>query len=189
MRSARISFKNKKIWIIGGGKQALTRGRQFMEEGAVITFVAPSFRQELEQYIEMNQIPVIEGTYNNQLIGDGFLVYACTDNHELNHAIVVDANEKGLLSASVHEDEDASYHPLKSADYPNMHVAISTNGAFPSYNREILADIEATYESVHHERLERLRSAREAIMAQNLDVPARHKQLKEVLDAVIHDTY
>lgn len=175
MRSAQISFTNKKVWIIGAGRQAMKKGRQFIEEGAMVVFVAPffddKFKKEYLTEFAIHTYMCVEKSYEMAKIQDGFLVYACTDQQELNHRIVMDANEMGLLSASVHRDMDASYHSMKSIDYPHMHMAISTNGAYPSYNKDLLEEVEMTfdkvlnemqksYEEIHHEKLKALRIAR-----------------------------
>lgn len=177
MRTAQISFQNKKVWIIGGGNQGILRGKQFIEEGAQVIFVAPSINKELQEIL-VGGVSCIESVYQKELITDGFLVFACTDNRELNHQIVMDANEKGMLSASVHKDSEASYHPLRFRDYPNLHVAMSTNGAFPSYLDVLLEEIEQNYHQVHHEKLEELRVWRGEILAQGLDKEERKAILK-----------
>lgn len=162
MRSAQISFANKKVWIVGGGNQALKKGRQFIEEGANVIFVAPYFREEIRELAEEESCVLLENFYRAEDILGGFMIYACTDNRKVNHQIVLDGNEKGMLSGSVHKDAAASYHPLQFVDYPNLHVAVSTNGAAPAYNREILVEFHELYEATHREKLEKLRIEREA---------------------------
>lgn len=175
MRSAQISFVNKKVYIIGSGKQAIKKGQSFMGEGAKVIFIAPSFEQDFTETMGNATYECIEKTYEHACeegdIQGGFLVYACTDDSVLNHQIVTDANANNMLSASVHKDGEASYHPMKSIDYPHMHVAVSTNGAYPSYNADLLEemeqrmeavlyDMERSYSEIHASRLEKLGQAR-----------------------------
>lgn len=167
MKSARISFRNKTVWIIGAGNQAMVKGQQFIEEGAKVIFVAPSCHEDFPEWLGKSNSLYQNGSYQKKCyekddIHCGLLVYACTDNRKLNHQIVLDVNDIGLLSASVHGDEDATYHPLQSADYPHMHVAFSTNGAAPSYNRVLLEEMGASYQAIHHEKLSKLRVDRQA---------------------------
>lgn len=161
MRSVQISFVNKKIWIVGGGNQALRKGNQFIEEGAKVIYISPSFHVEILAQQELGLCILHEKIYEAEDIKDSFLVYACTDNRELNHQIVLDTNEEGILSGSVHRDSMATYRPLQFVDYPHMHVAVSTNGAYPSYNQEVLDEFTQSYHSKHHDKLELLRKSRE----------------------------
>lgn len=161
MRSVQISFVNKKICIIGAGNQALRKGKQFIDEGAKVIYISPSFHVEILAQQEDGLCILLEKTYEAEDIKDGFLVYACTDNRELNHQIVLDANEKRILSGSVHRDSIATYRALQFVDYPHMHVAVSTNGAYPSYNQEILDEFAQSYHNKHHHTLENLRKSRE----------------------------
>lgn len=164
MRSAQISFANKKVWIIGGGNQALKKGRQFIDEGADVTFVSPFVREEIVALVHDGVCHLIQSPYDIEVIREGFFVYGCTDSREINHQVVLDGNQKGMLSASVHKDADASYHPLQFVNYPNMHVAVSTNGASPAYNTEILEEFHKAYTATHHERLAQLREERDKRM-------------------------
>ncbi len=172
MRSAQISFKNKPILIVGGGKQALKKGRQFIEEGAKVTFLAPSISNELREYDCINQ------TYNTDYLKEVFLVYACTDDKELNHKIILEGNQEGILTASAHYDEEASFHPLVSRDYDDLHIAVSTNGAYPMYIPILLEDIEALYLNHHAEKLKELRVFRQSLLEENVDSKTRHNLLK-----------
>lgn len=178
MRTAQISFQNKKVWIIGGGNQGILRGKQFIEEGAQVIIVTPSINKELREIL-VGGVSCIESVYQKELIVDGFLVFACTDNRELNHQIVLDANRKGMLSASVHNDCEASYHPLRFRDYPNLHVAMSTNGAFPSYLDTIMEEIEGSYQKNHHELLEELRVWRAEVLASEQDSEIRRAMFRD----------
>ncbi len=178
MRTAQISFQNKKVWIIGGGNQGILRGKQFIEEGAQVIFVTPSINKGLQEILA-GGVSCIEGVYQKELITEGFLVFACTNNRELNHQIVLDTNQKGMLSASVHKDSEASYHPLRFRDYPNLHIAMSTNGAFPSYLDTILEEIEGSYHQNHHEKLEELRAWRAEVLESERDPEVRRGILKD----------
>lgn len=172
MRSAQISFKNKPILIVGGGTQALKKGRQFMEEGAKVTFLAPSISSELQEYDCINQ------SYNTENLKGMFLVYACTDDKELNHTIIREGNQEGILTASAHYDEDATFHPLVSRDYDDLHIAVSTNGAYPMYIPVLLEDMEALYFNNHAEKLKELRVFRQNLLDENIDSKTRHNLLK-----------
>lgn len=174
MRSAQISFQAKKVMIIGGGRLALKKGRQFQEEGAEVIYVAPTLCEDIKKETHFCK------EYEASDLRDAFLVYACTDDKEINHQVVLDANHKGMLSASVHQDKDATYHPLQSCNLPHLHVALSTNNAFPAYINEIMDEIVDSYENIHHEVLVKLKGIREYVLGLKLT----HEEKRELLRAI-----
>ena len=179
MRSAQISFKNKKVVIVGGGKQAYKRVQQFLSEEAKVQVITSTL------YADISEEIVCIKQYEKQDLKDAFLVFACTDDKELNKKIVEDANSLNVLSASVHKDMNATYHPLQSKDYENMHLALSTNGAYPAYIPKMMQDMEEVYKDKYQQVLSDLRILREFILSLNLSQEERTSLLREIamLDA------
>lgn len=174
MRSAQISFQAKKVMIIGGGRLALKKGCQFKEEGAEVIYIAPTLCEDIKNETHICKM------YETSDLDNAFLVYACTDDQEINHQVVLDANSKGMLSASVHQDKDATYHPLQFCDLPHLHVALSTNGTFPAYINEIMEEIIDSYETIHHDILEELKKIREYILMLGLEQNEKKELLKTI---------
>lgn len=174
MRSAQLSFCKKKVWIIGSGKQAIKKGLEFEIEGAQVIYIAK------EISVDLKDKEYIHKSYEKNDINDGFLVYACTDNKKLNHQIVIDANEKGMLSASVHKDKDATYHPLRFEDYPYLHIAMSTKGSYPFYMDILFKEIDELYENKYHKVLECLSKIRSYLLSLKLSVVDRRSLLKDI---------
>lgn len=163
MRSAQISFKNKKVVIVGGGKQALKKVQDFLKEEADVKVISLHAIESISQDI------VTLKPYDKKDIEGAFLVFACTDNKKLNHQIVIDANMQNSLSASVHKDDEATYHPLRFKEYNQMHLALSTNGAYPAYMDVMLKTFEEIYYTQFETTLEDLRFIREHVLCLNIE--------------------
>lgn len=174
MRSAQISFQAKKVMIIGGGRLAFKKGCQFQSEGAEVIYLAPTLCEEIKKETHICKM------YEASDLDNAFLVYACTDDKKINHQVVLEANRNGMLSASVHQDKDATYHPLQSCDLPHLHVALSTNGTYPAYINEIMEEIIDRYETIHHDVLEELKNIRDYVLKLGL----AHHEKRMLLKAI-----
>lgn len=90
-----INITNKKILLIGGGKVATHKGTilaRFMNQATVI---APEFTEAIKQL----PFTFIQKEYDKTDLEGFFLVYVCTDNHELNRQIKEDAETLGILTS------------------------------------------------------------------------------------------
>jgi len=90
-----INVTNKKILLIGGGKVATHKAEILARFVSDVTVVAPSFTNEIRQL----HFKFIEKEYEKEDLNGFFLVYVCTDNHELNRQIKKDAEDAGILTS------------------------------------------------------------------------------------------
>lgn len=174
MRSVQLSFKHRNVLIIGGGKQAWRKAQGFLKEEAEVHLCAPVFLPEIPKELR------IERVYDKECLNGTFLVYACTEDADLNHQIILDANRKGILSASIHHDNDATLHPMRERKLPYLDVAITTKGASPAYGELILQDIKERYDTTYHHRLEALQVIRKHVLQVVTDSNERTDFLRQL---------
>lgn len=175
MMFGQIDFTGKRVVIVGGGRQALEKGGRMALEGALVVYVAPSFT-----FCRENKV-CLEKTYSKADGKGAFLVYACTSDRELNHVIVLDANENHCLSASVHRDEAASFHGVRQESFGMLNAAVSTEGAYPAFGEAVLEDIRLSYEETYSVRLGMLSGLRKRILKLPLSGEEKKWVLKELV--------
>ena len=88
-----LNITDKKILIVGGGKVAAHKMKLLSRFSMNLTILAP----KICEAIATEKFKVIVKKYEAADLADYFLVYACTDNQELNKKIKSDANQRGLL--------------------------------------------------------------------------------------------
>lgn len=175
MLSVSLSFVHQRVVIIGGGKQAWRKGKKLLDQGALVTFYAESFLEEIPEAMREY------GSYHKGLLNNAFLVYACCDDPALNHQIVLDALQQQILCASIHQDEEASFHILRQQEFPHLQVALSTKGAAPAYGEVLMKEIQIQYEQRHHEILESLNIIRTHVLKTCQDLQTRSTFLKQLV--------
>jgi len=90
-----INVDGKRILVVGGGNVALQKAKILSQYTSAMTFLALTFLPELVEGFPFCQF--IQEAYHKKFLKGHFLVYACTDNQELNQRIACDARKKGIL--------------------------------------------------------------------------------------------
>lgn len=90
-----INVTNKKILLIGGGKVATHKATILHRFVGDVTVVAPEFTEEIKRL----PFQFVEKKYEPSDLEGFFLVYVCTENHELNRQIKSDAEVLGILTS------------------------------------------------------------------------------------------
>ena len=81
--------------MIGGGRVATHKGTILARFVQNITVVAPHFTDEISQL----PFSFITKKYDRGDLKGAFMVYICTENHELNQTIKNDAEDLGILAS------------------------------------------------------------------------------------------
>jgi len=119
-----IQIDTHPILIIGGGHTALHKIQTIKKYSLAITVLAESFSPSLEQ----SPFRLIRKSYQKEDLKGFYLIYACTDNKDINKRIADDAASLGLLCNVC--DNPALCDFVSPAVYKQgkMSVAVSSNG-------------------------------------------------------------
>ncbi len=119
-----IRIDDKKILFVGGGKIAMHKIKTVEKYSRNITLVAPEIHEDLKGA----GFREIYKEYETSDLAGFFLVYACTNNLELNQRIKKDAAESGILVNVVDNRELSDFISPAIIKREEMTVAISSNG-------------------------------------------------------------
>ena len=120
-----VNITNKQILIIGGGKVALHKIQLLSRFTHNFKVVAPDVLDEIK---EMEAVEIENREYIESDLKGHLLVYATTDNYELNHRIAIEGKRYGCL---VNVADNAQYSDfvspaiLKDGD---MTIAVGSDG-------------------------------------------------------------
>ncbi len=119
-----INVKNKRIIMIGGGNVALQKLRVLITTSAKIQIYADNVCQEIRA---MSNLQWSEQPYEEKLLKGAFLVYACTNDRELNRRIAVEAREQGALVNTADDPANCDFTSLALWTQGNLTVAVSSD--------------------------------------------------------------
>lgn len=120
-----INVLNEQILIVGGGKLAHSKVLLLKRFTHSFKIIAPAIVDDLKQ---LDGVVCVERQYRATDLDGHLLVYAATDDHQLNHQIQVDAKNYRCL-VSVGDDRKASDF-VSPAIYKQgyMTVSVGSNG-------------------------------------------------------------
>ncbi len=119
-----VRIDDKNILFVGGGKIAMHKIKTVEKYSRNITLVAPEIHDDLKGA----GFREIYKEYEKSDLAGFFLVYACTNNLEINERIKKDAAERGILVNVVDNRELSDFISPAIIKRGEMTVAISSNG-------------------------------------------------------------
>ena len=90
-----IDIEGRRILIIGGGRVGLHKATILSRYTSEATIISPEFREGFEAL----PFTLIHKEYAPSDLDGAFMVYVCTENHQLNEQIKRDAEERHVLAS------------------------------------------------------------------------------------------
>ena len=119
-----IDVSGKRILLIGGGKVALHKIESLLKYTNNIFVLA----RKVHPNIKENEIQFVEKEYESVDIIGSLLVYACTNDRDLNRKIREDCQKSGILVNVVDKPADCDFVSPAIHKDNNMSIAVSSNG-------------------------------------------------------------
>ena len=133
-----INIREKKVMVVGGGKVAARKIKTLLAEQAAVTVVSPTLHADIPQA----EIQWLARPYQTGDLEGAKLVFACTDQAEVNSQIMQDAAPSQLVN-NTGDKTFSDFYNVAIARKKDVSVMISTNGLSPSRSKEIRKKIEA----------------------------------------------
>lgn len=179
-----IDLDNKKIVLIGGGHVSLRKSKKFLEYGAEVYVVAPSFQEDFfvlkEAYAE--KLCLVKDNYKSEYVIDAFLVVASTNSKEVNSKIASFCVEKNILCNVVDDIEESNFIVPSTVKRGDLLISVSTLGNSPSLCGKIRRELEETYGDQYEEYVKLLGEVRKHILETCKD----NKEKKNILNNLVN---
>lgn len=142
-----LDIKEKKCVVIGGGNIAYRKVISLLEAGAKVTVISKEINEDIKLLLKDQVVECIEEKYDFKYINDCYLVYAATDDKEVNELVYSQCSEKNILVNVVDKPEICNFIVPSKLQRGNLTIAISTNGKSPMLSRKIRQDLEKVYDN------------------------------------------
>ena len=164
-----LDVTDRLIVIIGGGAVAARKAAGLIAAGARrIRCVAPTFCDDLPQAVER----IAEEYAARHLDGAG-LVFAATDRHEVNDAVVRDARSRGLLVNRADSDDAEPGDFSTPAKLEEGAVIVTVSAGSPALSAAIRDDLGRKLDRRFVRMADAMRMLRPAIRASESEQPRR----------------
>jgi uroporphyrin-III C-methyltransferase/precorrin-2 dehydrogenase/sirohydrochlorin ferrochelatase len=139
-----LNVQGQNCIVVGGGSVGTRKVRTLVQAGAVVTVISPTVTEELGVEIQAGRARWVEESFQEQQLGDAFLVIAATDDAELNATIIQAAAKRGALicDASSADRSQVIFGALHTSD--DATIAVFTGGRDPAHarrTRDRIADL------------------------------------------------
>ncbi len=181
-----IKLESRKCLVVGGGKVAARKVAGLLESGASVTVIAPSFRKEIESL--PGQFKKKNREYREGDEQGAFLVFACTDNHDLNMEITRNSQKGGALVNLVDSPLESDFFVPSKVIRDDLLIAVSTSGKAPFLAKRIRRELEEKYDSEYGVLVKTCAKWREQIINNHkFDQKKRREILEKLAQAPLLD--
>lgn len=175
-----MNIDYKKVVIVGGGHVARQKVEALLPTKALVTVISPAVTEKLQHYINKGIVTWKEKAFEPADLDDAALIFAVTNDEEVNNAVEEAAQHWQLLSRADAKGRVDFINPavVRRGDFV---LTVSTSGASPGLTRQVKTDLEEQY-GVHYEQyVSFLKEARQQIL-QVFTGDAKKQLLAELLD-------
>ena len=123
-----VDLGDKRAVFIGGGTIALRRIRTLLPFVGELVVYAPEFSPELEQIAYDGAISLEHRLYDESLLDGADIVFACTNNSEINDMVWEACKRRGILVNVCSDRNKCDFYFPGVAQRGNMVVGVSAGG-------------------------------------------------------------
>jgi siroheme synthase-like protein len=131
MYPAMLSVRGRNCVVVGGGAVALRKVDGLLLDGARVTVVSPEPVAALEEMASKGTISLERRPYRPGEAGAYALVFAATDDREVNRQVASDAEAAGRWVNVADDPELCTFHLPAQVRRGNLKLAVASSGEAP----------------------------------------------------------
>jgi precorrin-2 dehydrogenase / sirohydrochlorin ferrochelatase len=179
-----LKLEGKKVVVVGGGKVAERKVTGLLNTGARIVVVSPEATDELTSLASEAMLQWLKKPFSKEDIEGAFLIFAATNDVELNQYIKTAASDQQLVTIA-DDPEGSDFHVPSHIQRGRLSIAVSTGGASPTLARKIREQLESQFDERYEDYLEFLFTARKRVLKEVKD-PSRKRK---ILSAIVSEEF
>lgn len=169
--------------VIGGDHEAERKVGDLLAADAVVTVIAPTLTEQLEQWAKAKTIDWIARDYQAGDLKGAFLVIVSEYNPERSQKIWEEAQERNVLINAMDDVPHCNFVAGSVVRRGPLVISISTTGAAPTFSVRLRQEMEERFGPEHAEFLELMRQLREPMAAHYPDFEERRDRWYQLVDS------
>jgi len=137
-----IELTERRCLVIGGGAVAERKVEELLAVGAHVTVISPTIAEGLRDLLAQGSICHVERAYEEGDLAGCELVFAATDDPEINAAAFREARSRRIWINSADDPAHCDFILPGVIRRGDLAVAVSTGGASPAATRAIREELE-----------------------------------------------
>jgi precorrin-2 dehydrogenase/sirohydrochlorin ferrochelatase len=180
-----LVLEGKLCAVVGGGRVATRKVHSLLAAGARIVVISALLHVDLQTLLASGLIDYIPNNYAAEYLTGASLVFAATDDPQVNLQIAYDAHNRGLWVNVADNPNNSDFYVPATIYRQDLMLAISTGGESPAFARYVRELLERSLSDALGQTLEMVAQARPLILAESKE---RQAQLWESLLALHLET-
>ena len=161
-----VDVKGRLCLVVGGGSVGLRKVKRLVEAGAVVRVVSRELLPELREMVHVGQADWIGKEYKEEQLDGVWLVFATTDDSELNARISRDAENRRIWINAADQPPYCSFIVPASVERGDLVVSVSTSGKSPAMAARIRAGLENQFGPEYDDFLRLMGLVRAKVLAE-----------------------
>ncbi|RAK10599.1 precorrin-2 dehydrogenase [Halanaerobium saccharolyticum] len=180
-----LNLKDKKVLIVGAGKVALRKFKRLLQTGAQIKIIAPKYNQKFAVYRnpESKKYIFLERKFQEKDLIGQFLVFAATDNSELNQRIALLAREKNILVNLIDNAELSDFTVPAMVKRGELLLTAASGSNLPALSKNIRKKLESDFGLEYEFLLDIMSEKRQRIIEDIDSIELRKLIFREIASA------
>jgi len=171
--------------VVGGGAVALRKTKSLLAGGARIRVISPEVHSELSVLAQNEEIEWFERGFVEGDLRGAFLVFAATNNHEVQTLVAEEAAKCSVLMNSADDSRNSDFHVPAHFRRGRMLVTVSTGGSSPALAKTIKQRLEIELVPEYELVVELLSLVREKIVSLGGDSVSNGRLFRRLLQQEI----
>ena len=180
-----LNLQGRGVVVVGAGAVGLRKARSLQDAGADVKLI--------DEHLDPKNVPpgihTICQPYSAELLKGALLVFACTDDEELNGQIAADARLCGAIVNVVDRPDDCDFLSPAVVRKGDVIVAVGTNGAAPGLAARLKDHLAAALPDRIDEFAAALRRIRRQLQQKLPDATRRGRILKRLSEPQAYEAF
>lgn len=175
-----MNLDYKKVVIVGGGHVARQKAEALLPTKAQVTVISPEITEKLQKYIHEGLVTWKEKSFEPADLDDAALIFAVTNDEEVNNAVEEAAQHWQLLSRADAKGRVDFINPavVRRGEFV---LTVSTSGGSPGLTRKVKEELREQYGEHYAQYVSFLKEARQRIL-EKFTGNEKKQLLAELLD-------
>jgi precorrin-2 dehydrogenase/sirohydrochlorin ferrochelatase len=175
-----IKLTGRPCLVVGAGTIAEAKIISLLDADARVTVVAPEADEAVRELASSDRISWIPRVFLPGDLQGIFLVVAATSSNEVNHAVYLEAQARGILCNAVDDPPNCDFYFPAVVRRGALQIAISTSGESPALAQRLRQEFEESFDESLGDWVAQLGAIRRDILATHPSSEERKKRLHEL---------
>ncbi len=182
-----ISIEGRLCLVVGGGKVAVRKVESLLPCGARVQLISPEVESRIAELAGKGLLQWIKRKYKPGDLQGAMLVFAATDNEQVQEAVFTEANTLEIPVNVISHPEECTFQIPASMRQGDLLLTVATGGASPALAARIRQKLEGQFGVEYGQLVALMAAVRKAILASG-GTQKEHKLIFErILDSDIVD--